>query len=397
MKILLLCLLSFSAEAHKNTVTIQKESSEKPVLVSEPLTPVSNAEKFLSAWTVLSNPEVSLQELEQSSLLTLRDWTGVLLSDFQNIPDFKYANSLEDVKKIIFNKLLVQKNITPIRKFLIQNSIPGGWCDLLKYITTLLWDPKKSSKGLTIQEISALLSLPLSNLKCETLKLPVPEKFLDAFMHVDESRLEQEENGVPCLISLNETENKGSSSEKSYTREPVIPQERRQEHEFSENAKKNPVLTENTYKNSKLEDPVSTYVDSSKCLEFWTTSIIEQSMHAIKKAPNVWLSLFNSANTDPMTQKVVQYCKQLLNDDHSSYSFYQDSSYSSENSDSQKLPQPSLNVISASSSGVNKSGKIYTDPDYLGKTGSEPNASEEPKIPLEKRKTVTFFSKLRHK
>ncbi|ETZ04696.1 proline-rich domain-containing protein [Holospora undulata] len=355
-----------------------------------------------SSWAEISNPLISLQELEKSCILSIKDWNSQNLSDFQSLPDFKQVNSLEEVKKIILKALLKQKNVIPISQFLIRANISDEWCLLLEYITSPLWDSQKSPYGITIKDISALLSVPLSKVKCQGLKLPIPENFLDAFEQADEVLSEKKQEDKSCLVS-NDEKNKNSSenpsSKKSYVppqsgdqqpRDPQSGDQQPRDPQSGDQQPRDPYAQdrkEGGYYDTSYQKPVSTYVKAEECLEFWVSSIIEQSMRYIKKKPHVWNALFKSANADPMNQRIVQHIRSSMGENSSQ-------SYDHESGRGYNEGAGSYGgngVISASGSGAQGSSKPFTDPQYLD--SREESAPQESQEPAAKRKTVTFFSK----
>ncbi|GAJ46223.1 hypothetical protein HE1_00549 [Holospora elegans E1] len=370
-----------------------------------------NPANIASSWAEISNPEVSLQALEKSYLLTIKNWNSQNLSDFQSMPDFKQAKTLEEVKKIILKTLLKQKNVTPISKFLIQAKISDAWCRLLEYITYPLWNSKKSSYGISIKDVSALLSVPLSNIKCQELRLPVPENFLDAFEQADQVLSEQKQEETSCLFPNNEKNSSKEIHSQSLPGNPLpdgslpgnpLPDGSLPGNPLPDGSLPGNPLPDGSLPGNPLPDgqalykksnhktsykkSLSTYVKGTECLEFWVASIIEQSMRYIKKKPHVWGAIFNSANADPMNQRIVQHLKRVMKEESSS-DHQGDYDRGTQGYDYGSSP------ISASGSGAQGSSKPFTDPQYLD--SREESSPQEPQEPVVKRRTVTFFSKKR--
>ena len=69
--------------------------------------------------------------------------------------------------------------------------------------------------------------------------------------------------------------------------------------------KENPKNLESYDSSSAAKDGLSHYVQGTSCLEFWISLMIEQSMYYHKKAPEIWVSIYDSAHKDPINQRIV--------------------------------------------------------------------------------------------
>ena len=133
------------------TPKVFNRTPERPEATLTPKPPTvsvnKSPENILASWTMLSSPQAASQDLSKSPILAIKNWKTQPLSSFQHIEDFKQTQSLEEVKKIILNKLLEQKiNPSLVGEFLNRAEFPEGWCNVLENTTRPLWNRKNATK-----------------------------------------------------------------------------------------------------------------------------------------------------------------------------------------------------------------------------------------------------------
>ncbi|PPE03279.1 hypothetical protein [Holospora curviuscula] len=387
------------SEILNNSGTPHPLTAKVPTLSSPPTysNHSGDADNFLVSWELLSSPEAASKDLRQSPLLAIKDWNTQTVSNFQHIPEFKQAQSLEEVKKIILNKLLERKvNKVVVSEFLTRAEFPEAWCLFLEDMIAPLKNTQESARGLSVQDVFGLLAAPLSRIKCNTIKLPIPDPFQDAFEQADDARSEQ--NQASCIIS--ETSEAPVSTSISYAAQQAPSSDSNANAQQQQHSYPPPMHGQDTsYKESQAEsayehtsssqEPVSSYVQGIPCLEFWVTGMIEQSMHYHKKNPQNWLAAFSSANQDPINQRIIQHLKKALTTSQGTEEYHSQGSYDG----TTRSTGTSVAPISASSSNVQGSSKPTTDPGYIDQMFNQEAPPPAPQGPVGKHKAVTFFSR----